>query len=368
MRYNLLGRSFVGLLAWIGLLTVCFGTIATAAAADYPPPKEGDYIIKDFKFADGKTLPELKMHYRTWGEPQRDANGHVKNAVLIMHGTTGTGKQFVINDFAGVLFVKGGLLDAEKYYIICPDDIGHGDSSKPSDGLHAKFPNYRYHDMVKAEHDLLVDGLKVDHARLVMGTSMGGMHTWMWGELYPDFMDALMPLASLPGPISGRNRVWRTTSCDAIRNDPTWENGDYKEQPKNMRIVAEISYFMGSNSKTRYQQAPTGAEADKQLETSTDNYVRTHDANNVLYALEASRDYNPEPLLESIKAPLVAINSADDLINPPEIGVLEREIPRVKNGKAIVIPESSETRGHGTHTRPVVWKDHLEALLKATEK
>jgi homoserine O-acetyltransferase len=367
MRYHFAIRSFSGLPAWIALLTVCVGTIAAAAAAEYPPPKEGDYAIKDFKFADGQTLPELKMHYRTWGEPQRDANGHVKNAVLIMHGTTGTGKQFDINDFAGVLFCKGGLLDAEKFYIISPDDIGHGQSSKPSDSLHAKFPNYGYHDMVKAEHDLLSEGLKVDHARLVMGTSMGGMHTWMWGELYPDFMDALMPLASLPGPISGRNRMWRKMISDAIRSDPTWENGDYKEPPKSMLVVSEIMFFMSLNPLQRYQQAPTGEASDKLLEKNFGTFVKTHDANDVLYALEASRDYDPAPVLESIKAPLVAINSADDLINPPELGILEREIKRVKNGKAIVIPESSETRGHGTHTRPVVWKDYLEALLKATE-
>ncbi len=336
-------------------------------AAEYPHPEQGDYVIHDFHFHNGATLPELKIHYRTLGKPQRDDQGVVRNAVLIMHGTTGTGKQFDVQEFGGELFGKGELLDAEKYYLIMPDDIGHGQSSKPSDGLHAKFPNYRYSDMVDAEHKLVTDGLGVNHLRLVMGTSMGGMHTWLWGEAYPDMMDALMPLASLPEQISGRNRMWRQMASDAIRLDPEWKDGEYTSQPRGLHLLAEVMYFMGDNPARKYQQAPTGDQAEKLLENNAEQVVRTRDANDMLYAVESSRDYDPAPALETIKAPLLAINSADDLINPPDQGILERQIKRVKNGQAITIPESSETRGHGTHTRAVVWKQYLEELLKRTE-
>jgi homoserine O-acetyltransferase/O-succinyltransferase len=339
----------------------------SARAADYPHPEQGDYVIHDFHFHNGATLPELKIHYRTLGKSQRDDQGVVRNAVLIMHGTTGTGKQFDVQEFGGELFGKGQLLDAEKYYLIMPDDIGHGQSSKPSDGLHAKFPNYRYADMVDAEHKLVTDGLGVNHLRLVMGTSMGGMHTWLWGETYPDMMDALMPLASLPEQISGRNRMWRQMASDAIRLDPEWKDGDYTSQPRGLHLLAEVMYFMGDNPARKYQQAPTGDRAAALLENDAERVVSTRDANDMLYAVESSRDYDPAPALEAIKAPLLAINSADDLINPPDLGILERQIKRVKNGQAITIPESSETRGHGTHTRAVVWKQYLEELLKRTE-
>ena len=336
-------------------------------AADYPQPTEADFVIKDFHFHSGQTLPELRIHYRTLGQPQRDKNGKVCNAVLILHGTTGNGKQFLVDEFAGELFSKGALLDAEKFYIILPDDIGHGGSSKPSDGLHAKFPNYDYLDMVRGEHQLVTDGLKVNHLRLVLGTSMGGMHTWLWGEQYPDFMDALMPLASLPAEISGRNRMWRKMVSEAIRGDPDWKQGEYAEQPPSLRWVSELMFLMSSNPLARYQEAPTAQQADKLMDDYAANFLKTHDANDVLYAFESSSDYDPGPSLEKIQAPLIAINSADDLINPPDVGILEREIKRVPHGKAIVIPESSETRGHGTHTRAVVWKQYLEELLKSTE-
>ncbi len=336
-------------------------------AAEYPQPAQGDYVIHDFHFQNGATLPELKMHYRTVGKPQRDEQNIVRNAVLIMHGTTGSGKQFDVPGFAGELFGKRQLLDAEKYFIILPDDLGHGQSSKPSDGMHAKFPNYRYADMVKAEYKLVTDGLKVNHLRLVMGTSMGGMHTWLWGEAYPDFMDALMPLASLPEQISGRNRMWRQLASDAIRLDPEWKDGEYTSQPRGLHLLAEVMYFMGDNPAQRYHQAPTGDAAEKLLENDADKVVRTRDANDMLYAVESSRDYDPAPA-EKITAPLLAINSADDLINPPDLGILERQIKRVKNGQAITIPESSETRGHGTHTGAVVWKQYLEDFLSALKE
>jgi homoserine O-acetyltransferase len=233
--------------------------------------------------------------------------------------------------------------------------------------LRARFPKYGYRDMVEAQHRLLTEGLKVNHLRLVMGTSMGGMHTWLWGEAHPDFMDALMPLASLPTQISGRNRVWRRMIIDAIRNDPEWRGGDYEAQPQSLRVAAEMLYFMGSNPVQRQKEAPALEKADRALDTSVTATLKTHDANNVLYALEASRDYDPGPGLESIAAPLLAINSADDLINPPELRILEKEIKRVKHGRAIVIPLSDRTRGHGTHTLAAVWKEHLAKLLRKTE-
>jgi homoserine O-acetyltransferase len=338
-----------------------------AFAADYPALTEGDYVIRDFKFASGETLPELRVHYRTLGKPEKDAEGKTTNAVLVMHGTTGSGAQFIRPEFAGELFGKDQPLDATKFFIVLPDGIGHGKSSKPSDGMHAKFPRYGYLDMIEAQYRLLTEGLGVNHARLVMGTSMGGMHTWLWGELHPDFMDALMPLASLPTQISGRNRAWRRMVIDTIRNDPAWNGGEYKTQPPGLRTAAEMLWFMSSNPVLRQKEAPTLAKTDELLDKFVEQIVKTDDANDVLYAVEASRDYDPGPNLERIRAPLLAINSADDLINPPELGILEREIKRVPHGRAIVMPLTEKTRGHGSHTVAALWKDQLTGLLKETE-
>jgi homoserine O-acetyltransferase/O-succinyltransferase len=356
-------RTFICL----SLITVA----GTLAAADYPTPTEGDYTIHNFKFASGETLPELRIHYRTLGKIDKDAQGKTRNAVLIMHGTTGSGAQFIRPEFAGELFGKGQPLDATKFLIVLPDGIGHGKSSRPSDGLHAKFPHYGYIDMVVAQYRLLTEGLGVNHARLVMGTSMGGMHTWLWGESHPEFMDALMPLASLPTQISGRNRAWRRIIIDAIRNDPSWNSSEYPAnagQPPSLRTAAEMLWFMSSNPVLRQKEAPTLAKTDEALDKFVNDYLKTGDANDVLYALEASHDYDPGPNLEKIHAPLLAINSADDLINPPELGILEREIKRVPHGRAIVIPLSDKTRGHGSHTVASLWKDELIKLLKESEK
>src|SRR6201993_439110 len=343
-------------------------TAGVASAADYPAPVEGDYTIRDFKFTSGETLPELRVHYRTIGEPEKDAQGRTTNAVLIMHGTTGSGAQFVPRpEFADQLFGKGQPLDATRFFIILPDGIGHGKSSKPSDGLHAHFPHYDYDDMVALHYKLITEGLGVNHARLVMGTSMGGMHTWLWGESHPDFVDALMPLASLPMQISGRNRGWRRMVIDAIRNDPAWKGGDYKSQPPSLRTAAEMLWFMSSNPVLRQKESPTLAKTDENLDKFVDQIVKGDDANDVLYALEASHDYDPGSNLEKIQAPLLAINSADDLINPPELGILESEIKRVPHGRSIVIPFSDKTRGHGSHTLAALWKDQLVELLKETE-
>lgn len=359
MQLSRLLRLFVALLALFNFTT-------GIRAADYPTPTEGDFVIHDFHFQSGETLPELRMHYRTLGQPVRDKNGVVRNAVLILHGTTGAGTQFIRAEFAGELFGEGQLLDATRYFIVIPDNIGHGQSSKPSDGLRAKFPHYGYRDMIEAQRRLLTDGLGVNHLRLVIGTSMGGMHSWLWGEMHPDFMDALMPLASLPTQISGRNRVWRRLIIDAIRTDPDWQDGNYQTTPRGMHTALEMSYFMSNNPVQRLKESPTLAAADASLDKYVTTRLPQSDANDYLYAFEASHDYDPGPGLEKIKAPLLAINFADDLINPPEQGVLEREIKRVKRGKAIVVPLSDATRGHGTHTLAPVWEKHLAKFLKQT--
>jgi homoserine O-acetyltransferase len=346
--------------------------VLQVSAAEFPTPTEGDCTLRDFRFASGAVLPEVKIHYRTLGAARSDSAGVVRNAVLVLHGTGGEGGSLVGKGaagemFAGELFRPDQPLDATRYFIILPDNLGHGKSTKPSDGLHAGFPRYGYQDMITAQHRLLTECLKVNHLRLVMGLSMGGMHTWLWGETHPEFMDALMPLASLPGPMSGRNRMWRKTIIDAIRTDPEWKEGEYKSQPHGLRTAAQILFLMSSSPLQRQKAAPTLKQADDFFAKGVDALLARLDANDLLFAVESSFDYNPAPDLEKIHAPLVAINFADDLINPPELGILEREIKRVKHGKAIVVPISAETIGHGTHTKAAVWKQHLEALLKASE-
>lgn len=347
------------------LLVLLAGVSFVARGADYPAPVEGHFVIRDFKFTGGETLAELRLHYRTLGKPRKDARGQVRNAVWIGHGTGGSGAQFLRPEFAGELFGAGQPLDATKYFIVLPDAIGHGKSAKPSDGMRARFPRYGYTDMVEAQYRLLTEGLGVNHLRLVMGTSMGGMHTWVWAQRHPTFMDALLPLASLPTQISGRNRVWRKTLIDAIRHDPAWAGGEYTAQPPSLRTAAALIFFMGSNPQLRQQQMPTLAKADEVLDTAMSNAMRDLDANDVLYQVSASWDYDPGPGLEKIHVPLIAINSADDLINPPELAILEREIKRVPRGEAVLIPSSADTRGHGTHTLAALWKSHLVRLLGA---
>jgi homoserine O-acetyltransferase len=340
--------------------------LAAAPPATYPEPTSADFVIHDFHFRSGETLPSLKIHYRSLGTPRKDSQGVVRNAVLILHGTSGSGAQFFNDRFAGALFGPGQLLDATRYFIVVPDGIGHGQSSRPSEGMHAHFPHYGYEDMIEAEYRL-VEGLGIQHLRLVMGTSMGGMHTWLWGEDHPDMADALMPLASLPTQMSGRNRVWRRVVIDAIRNDPAWKGGDYTTQPPSLTTAAEMLFFMGSNPVLRQEVGPTLSKSDQELDAWVANNLKTSDANDLLYAVEASHDYDPGPRLEQIKVPLVAVNSADDLINPPELGILEREIHRVPHGRAILIPFGPQTVGHGSHTVAALWKDQLAVLLQETE-
>jgi homoserine O-acetyltransferase/O-succinyltransferase len=329
-------------------------------AAEIPAAREGDFVLKNFHFRSGETLPEVRIHYHAWGTPAKD------NAVLIVHGTGGSGSSLIRPEFSGELFGPGQLLDSSHYFVVLPDALGHGKSSKPSDGLHAKFPKYGYNDMVEAEYRLLTEGFGVKHARLIMGTSMGCMHTWMFGEQHPDFMDALMPLACLPTAMSGRNRAWRKVVIDAIRNDPQWLGGEYTKQPPALRTAVGMLWLMGSNPVLRQKEAPTRAKADEVLDAYIAQNLPHDDANDLLYQVSASADYDPGPDLEKIKAPLYAVNSADDLVNPPELRILEKEIERVPHGKAVVIPFSDQTRGHGSHTIAVLWKQYLQELLQSS--
>ena len=340
---------------------------AVAAAPSWGEPRaarEGDFVIHGFRFQSGDTLAELRVHYLTLGQPARDASGNVANGVLILHGTGGSGRQFLARQFADVLYGAGAPLDTTKYFLILPDGIGHGRSSKPSDGLHAHFPHYDYDDMVAAQYRLVTEHLGVRHLRLVMGTSMGGMHTWVWGETYPDFMDALMPLACQPVQIAGRNRIWRKMIMDAIRDDPDWKEGDYTAEPAaGLRTALDVLLIAGSAP--LYQQSTLGTRdsADRFLDRTFAGRLRDLDANDLLYQVDASRNYDPSPRLESIQAPVMFVNSADDFINPPELGIAEREIKRVRRGRFVLLPISPQTRGHGTHTWAAVWKEYLEQLL-----
>jgi len=340
---------------------------AVAHAAEHPA-QEGTYVVKDFQFKSGERLPEVNLHYYTLGTAQKDASGKVRNAVLILHGTGGSGRQFLTDNFAGVLFGPGQLLDSSKYFIILPDNVGHGKSSKSSDGMHARFPHYEYDDMIELQYRMLTQGLGVNHLRLVMGTSMGGMHTWLWGEQHPDFMDALMPLASQPVEIAGRNRMMRKMVIDIIRTDPEWNNGDYQKQPHGLVAAEDILIIMGSSPLQMQKDAPTREKADTVLQERITRGLQTTDANDMLYYFDASRNYNPEPQLEKIAAPLTAVNSADDLINPPELKMIDKDIQRVKKGKYVLLPITDQTRGHGTHSWPAIWQQHLAELLHRSEQ
>ncbi|MDE1145592.1 MAG: alpha/beta fold hydrolase [Azospirillaceae bacterium] len=337
------------------------------AAPVKPVTHEADVVVKDFKFASGETLAEVKLHYATLGTPHRDAKGHVDNAILIMHGTGGTGGQFLRPQFSDVLFQPGGVLDPAKYFIILPDDIGHGQSSKPSDGLHARFPHYDYDDMVALEHRLVTEGLGVDHLRLVMGTSMGCMHAFVWGETYPKDMDALMPLACLPQTIAGRNRLWRQMAISAIKADPAWQGGEYKAPPREgLRTASGLLVIAGSAPIQMQKSYPTREAADAAVQTLVEGQIDHMEANDLIYQLDASRTYDPSPKLETITIPVTWINSGDDFINPPELGIAEQLVKRMPHAQFILIPASDQTHGHGTHTWAALWQDKLAALLAQT--
>ncbi len=345
------------------LLAACLA-VSTAASTAAAQRVEGDHVVRDFRFASGETLPELRIHYTTLGRPRRGADGVVRNAVLLLHGTTGTGTGLVAP--MSPLFAPGAPLDTTVHYVVLPDGIGHGRSSRPSDGLRMRFPKYTYDDMVDAQRRLLVDGLGVRHLRLVMGTSMGCMHAWVWGTRHAGFADALVPLACAPAPIAGRNRMIRKLIVDDITSDPEWRNGDYAQPPlRGLRAAMGVLFVMTSAPLVQHRQAPTRAQADSAMLAYLDRQARAQDANDVLYAFEASRDYDPSPLLARVTVPVLAINSADDFVNPPELGLMERLMPAVPRGEYVLIPTSERTRGHGTHSQPAVWGERLAAFLRA---
>ncbi|HEX6661751.1 MAG TPA: alpha/beta fold hydrolase, partial [Sphingomicrobium sp.] len=329
------------------------------------PTREADVVLKDFRFRSGETLPALKIHYTTLGTPHRNAKGEIDNGVMVLHGTGGDGKQFLRPQFADELYGPGQPLDIRRYWIVLPDNIGHGKSSKPSDGLRMRFPKYDYDDMVEAQHRMLVEGLGIKHMRLIMGTSMGCMHSFVWGETYPTFASALMPLACEPIEIAGLNRMWRQLAIDGIKADPAWQNGDYKAEPLTGLRSAENLLFVAGGAPLFYQaQYPTRTAAIAYAEDRVDSGIKELDANDLIYQLDSSRTYDPWPKLERIRVPLTWINSADDFINPRNLDVPQKALRRIKTARFRLIPETAETHGHGTHTWAKFWKSDLIALLK----
>ncbi len=363
--------------AFIAIVAAVLTATAAAAQSTSPtahkqwPAEDHLYTAHDFHFGaagSSEVLPELKLRYLTLGTPHRNASGHVDNAVLLLHGTGGNRHTLLNPLFADVLFGPGAPLDITRYYLILPDDIGHGDSSKPSDGLRMKFPHYDYDDMVRSQHQMLADGLHVDHLRLILGTSMGCMQSFVWGETYPGFADALMPLACLPTEIAGRNRMMRYMAIENIKRDPAWQNGNYTTEPlEGLRAANELLFIMGSAPLVQQKAAPTRAAAEQYVDKLLDRMDASTDANNFLYYVDASRNYNPEPHLDRITVPVMYINSADDFINPPELGIAERLTPRMPHAKFVLLPTSDQTHGHGTHTQAALWQNYLVDLLKESE-
>lgn len=340
------------------------GTRAESVVMEGLHPVSGQMLLKNFRFQSGQVLPELRLHYQTLGKPRLGPDGHVANAVLVLHGTGGSGSQFLVARYAGELFGPGQPLDVSKYFVVLPDDIGHGQSSKPSDGLRAKFPHYNYADMVRAEHALVVNGLKINHLKLVTGTSMGCMHAFMWGEDYPDFVDALMPLACLPVAIGGRNRMWRQMLMNAIRDDPEWKGGSYATEPtQGLTTAVDMLLIAGSAPILLQRDYPSGDAMQAYLASTVAHFVDQLDANDLLYQVASSRDYDPSARLGAIRAKIMWVNSQDDFINPPYLGVAQRELKKMPHATYVLIPASEATHGHGTHTWAAVWKPYLVTLL-----
>ena len=329
----------------------------------WPNQREGDFVLRDFRFGSGETLPELKLHYLTFGTAKRSATGDIANAVLLLHGTGGTVESWLRPTLADELFAAGSPLDASQYFIIVPDGIGRGGSSKPSDGLRMKFPHYRYADMVQATYRLLTEHLGIRHLRLVMATSMGGMHTWMWGEMYPDYTDGLVPIASQPVAISGQNWLMRRLDIEAIRNDPDWKDGNYEKNPTHWIHEAPLGRLR-TGSALRFQKLAPTREAGDALYRKMVEEASKRDANDALYATEAVMDYDPAGALDKIKAKLLAINFADDQVNPPDLGVVEPAIKRIPGARYALIPASEETNGHFTYFLARHWKHHLAEFMQ----
>jgi homoserine O-acetyltransferase len=348
-------------------------TPTAAAATPAPrtswPVREGTYTIRDFRFGTGEVLPELRLGYLTLGTPRVDASGRTTNAVLLLHGTGGDRWSLLNPLFADQLFGPGQPLDIERYYLIFPDDIGHGRSSKPSDGLRAKFPRYDYDDMVRSQRQMLLEGLKVNHLRLIIGTSMGCMQSFVWGTTYPGFADALMPLACLPTAIAGRNRMMRHMAIQAIKQDPAWQGGEYTQQPvQGLRAANQMLLVMGSSPLQMQKAAPTREQAERYADDYLSRALARTDANDLIYQFDASRNYDPSDALARIEVPVRHVNSADDYVNPPELGLAEELVKKMPRAKFVLLPITPETRGHGTHTHAALWKQHLVELLKESER
>ena len=342
--------------------------LVAPAAAQQWPTTPGTYTIDNFRFGTAEVLPKLNLHYLTLGTPHRDAAGHTDNAILLLHGTGGNASTLLNPVFSNVLFGPGQPLDITKYYLILPDDIGHGESSKPSDGLHMRFPQYDYDDMVRSQRIMLTEGLHVDHLRLILGTSMGCMQAFVWGETYPTFADALAPLACLPVALAGRNRMWRYMSIKAIESDPAWMGGEYKTEPiEGLTFANDLTLLAGQAPLQTQKNLPTRAAVEAYVDKAIARSDAATDANNEIYYLNASRNYDPSPHLDRITAPMLWINSADDFINPPELGIAEKYAPQIAHAKFILIPISDATRGHGSHTNAVLYKDVLAQFLRDTE-
>jgi len=345
--------------------------VAVALAAPRAAAAQADtatYVARDVRFASGESLAEVRIHYRTLGRPRVSPGGITRNAVLILHGTGGSGQGFLSATYGGQLFQPGQPLDTSRFYVIIPDNVGHGRSSKPSDGLRGRFPQYNYADMVGLQYRLVTEGLHVSHLHLIVGTSMGCMHSWLWLERWPDFMDGAAPMACLPTQIAGRNRMWRRLTIDAIRNSPDYNNGDYTAQPSGLLAAVYFLWMVGTAPLNDQRLGPTRDSADAYITTWVRNRLASTDANDFMYAVAASRDYDPSADLERITAPVLAINSADDEINPPELGLMERLMPRVRNGRYVLLPTSPATRGHGTHSLPAVWKPWLIEFLAQIQR
>jgi homoserine O-acetyltransferase len=347
-------------------LALCLGATAAQAQTAWPNQREADFIIRNFRFASGDTLAEVRIHYITIGTPRRGNNGEVTNAVLLLHGTSGTSASWLIPTLSQELFGPGQPLDASQYFIVAPDGIGAGGSSKPSDGLKRGFPQYRYRDMVEAQHRLVTEGLGIRRLRLVAGTSMGGMHTWLWGTMYPDAMDGLVPIASQPTAMSGRNWLSRRIRIEAIKNDPDWNGGNYTTNPTRYVYTLPLGALTTESAVQFQEMAPTREAADKLYDTLVAD-ARKRDANDQLYVIEASMDYDPSKELDRIRAKVLAINFADDEVNPPEIGVMEPAMARIRDAKYVLLPAGPESHGHYTYQRAALWKSHLAEFMKNLE-
>ena len=354
------------------VLSCALAATAQNSPASKWPIKDNRYVIHDFHFGSGERIPELNLHYLTIGQPHRGVDDHVDNAILLLHGTGGDRRTLLNPAFSDVLFGPGQPFDITKYFLILPDDIGQGDSSKPSEGLRMKFPQYDYDDMVRSQYIMLTEGMHVDHLRLILGTSMGCMQSWVWGETYPQFMDALAPFACYPVELAGRNRMTRYIAIESIKHDPAWKDGEYTTQPvEGLRGAEAMLLVMGSAPLQMQKNYPTRVQAEKYVDDYMARTVSHVDANNLIYYVNASRNYNPEPKLSAIVAPALWINSADDFINPPELGqqiINARVLPKMPKTRFILLPITDATRGHGTHTMAAIWKDELIKFMAETEK